>query len=52
MHQTVITSPKKNNGDQSHPIKTVMIEEIIIKGTPAGCIGTKTLFLIESTVDI
>ena len=52
MHQTVIIKPTKKRGDQIQPITTVTKQKIIIKGIPAGWIGTKKLDLIESIIDI
>ena len=46
------TKPKKNKGDQIHPIIIVIRQKIIINGKPVGCIGTNTLFFIESNIDI
>ena len=45
-------NPTKNRGDQIHPIISVIKQNIIIKGNPDGWIGTNTLFLIESIIDI
>ena len=45
-------NPIKNKGDQIHPIIKVIKQNIIMKGNPVGCIGTNTLFLTESNIDI
>ena len=52
MHHSVKISPIKNKGDQTQPIIKVTKQNIIIKGKPDGWIGTNTLFLIESNIDI
>ena len=45
-------NPIKKKGDQIHPIIKVIKQNIIINGNPEGWIGTNTLFLIESNIDI
>tara|TARA_E500000178_G_scaffold356654_1_gene436679 strand:+ start:2853 stop:3095 length:243 start_codon:yes stop_codon:yes gene_type:complete len=52
MHHKVKTNPKKNKGDHNQLINKVIKQNIMINGRPVGCIGTKTLFLIESNIDI